>query len=459
MGRVAVVGGGITGLAAAFELCTLAPGLDVILLEATDRLGGKIHTTPFAGLPGVDEGADAVLARVPWAVELFEALGLGDDLVAPATGAAAVWWDGALHPIPDGLVLGVPAGLGGLARSGLLSWRGKARAAIEPLLPRTDFSADALGPAIRRRFGGEVLERLVGPLVGSINAGDADRLSLAAATPQLAEVAARRRSLLIGLRRSGRAGPGDAPVFLAPREGMGIAVDRMAAALLDAGVDIRLGMPVASVAPGPGGGWQVDEDAVDAVILAAPAFATATLLAAVAPEAARLLGAIRYASVAIVTLAVPDGAWSRPFTASGFLVPKGAQRHVTACSVGSNKWRHWRRPGQAILRVSAGRAGDEHALDFDDAALVEAVIEDLEHQLGLNATPTTARVSRWPRSFPQYEPGHLPRVAAIEAALPSGLVVAGAAARGIGVPACVRQGRQAAHGALTLVTAQGRMAG
>ncbi|HKA03244.1 MAG TPA: protoporphyrinogen oxidase, partial [Acidimicrobiales bacterium] len=237
MTRVVVVGGGITGLAAAFELSLALDRPSVTLLEASDRLGGKILTTPFGGRP-VDAGADSVLARVPWAVDLLSDLGLADDLVAPATGHAFVWWRGDLHPIPPGLVLGVPTGLATLARSRLLSWRGKARAALEPLRPRTD-GDDDLGLTVRQRFGPEVYDRLVGPLVGSINAADPARISLAATAPQLADAAARHRSLLLALRPPpGTSASG--PVFLTHPDGLGHVVHRLAARLRDAGVDLRV---------------------------------------------------------------------------------------------------------------------------------------------------------------------------------------------------------------------------
>ena len=216
---VAIVGGGITGLAAAWALTKLDDPAAVVIFDADDRLGGKLRTSPFAGLGAVDEGADAFLARVPEALALCGELGLGDELVAPATGTAYLWWNGTMHRLPEGLVLGVPAGLARLAGSDLLSWRGKARAALEPLLPRRSavIDDDNLGALIRRRFGDEVLERLVDPLIGGINAGDADHLSLAASAPQVAEVAARSRSLLIGLRRRDAPPTGAAaPVFLTP---------------------------------------------------------------------------------------------------------------------------------------------------------------------------------------------------------------------------------------------------
>jgi oxygen-dependent protoporphyrinogen oxidase len=455
MAHVVVVGGGITGLAVAFELTQSPDPAAVTVLEASDRLGGKILTTSFAGRP-IDAGADSVLARVPWAVDLLHELGLGGELIAPATGRACIWWRGALHAIPPGLVLGVPAGVPALARSGLLSWRGKGRAALEPLLPRTD-GDDDLGLTVRQRFGAEVYDRLVGPLVGSINAADPARVSLAATAPQLAEAAARHRSLLLGLR--GSAGAHTGPVFLTHREGMGRVVERLETRLREAGVDLRLGTPAGAVERTAGGGYAVAGLEAEAVVLTTPADATAASLASLAPEAAAGIGRIQYASVVMVTLAFPATAVGR-LDGSGYLVPVAEQRHVTACSWGSSKWPHW--VGDAdrvVLRASLGRAGDEHAVELDDGALVEATLEDLRRHLGVRGDPTAVRVTRWPRSFPQYEPGHLDRVAAIEAALPAGVVVAGAAYRGIGIASCVRQGRAAARAALPFATGSAKLVG
>jgi oxygen-dependent protoporphyrinogen oxidase len=455
--RVAVVGGGITGLAAAHRLA--GTGHEVVVLERDDRLGGKIRSSPFAGLPAVEEGPDAVLARVPWAVDLLREVGLGDDLVSPAVGKAYVWWGGRLHPIPDGLVLGVPAGLFGLARSPLLSWPGKLRAALEPALPRRDVG-DSLGRLIRSRFGDEVAERLVDPLVGGINAGDADRLSLAS-VPQIAAVAARSRSVLVGLRAQPVAPRGpDHPVFVTPRAGLGALVDALSGRIVAAGGDVRTATGVTALEPAGSGAWRLTgvgphgaafASLFDAVLLGTPAHAAAPLLATVSPAAARLAGAIEHASVVMVTVAYPAAAVPRALDASGHLVPKPVQRHVTAASWASTKWAHWRAPGQVLFRVSVGRFGDEHAVDLPDAEVLAAVSGDLYEQLGIDAEPTAVRITRWPKSFPQYEPGHAGRVAAIEQALEHdapGVTVAGAAYRGVGIPACINQGQQAAAAVL-----------
>ena len=258
-----------------------------------------------------------------------------------------------------------------MARSHLLSWRGKARAAVEPLLPRwhpDGEEGDTLGLAVRARFGDEVLDRLVGPLIGGINAGDPDHLSLRAVTPQIADALAGHRSLLLGLRaqaRTAASGGGQAPAspFLAPRGGVSVLVERLHAAVTAAGGEVCTAAPVAALERRDGR-WSVQPASgeaieADAVVLTIPAPDAATLLGRLSPEAAAALRTITSASVAMITLAVPEDAITRPITASGYLVPRSEQRTITACSWGSSKWAEWRLPGQVLLRISAGRDGDE----------------------------------------------------------------------------------------------------
>lgn len=442
MSRFVVVGAGVTGLTAAYRLTQL--GADVTVLEADDRIGGKICTTPFAGAPAVEEGGDVFLARVPWATDLCAELGLANDLISPAAASASVWWNGRMHPIPAGLVLGVPAGLGGLATSRLLSPIGKLRAALEPLLPRQD-AADSVGALVRGRFGAQVLERLVDPLLGGINAGDADHLSLAASAPQLATASDANRSLLLGLRRNRPTATG--PIFFAPRQGMSAIPTALAAHLHD----IRLSTPVHSLQP-DGSAWHVETDRetlhADGVLLAIPAFAAATLLGRLSPDVAAGLGGIPYASVAMVTLAFPQTAFAAPLRGAGYLVPKPQQQGVTAVSFGSNKWPTWRVGEQVIVRVSVGRYGNEYGAEHDASALVSRALAEISSPLGVKGSPSHSRVTSWEKAFPQYLPGHLDRVTAVKAALgrhcPT-LHLAGAAFEGIGIPACIRQGNQVAR--------------
>ena len=445
--RVAVVGAGISGLATALAIADTG-GVDVEVFESADRIGGKVDASPFAGVDGVDEGADAFLARVPEAVALAHRVGLGDDLVSPEPVGAAVWHDG-LHPIPDGLMLGLPGRVRPLATTGLLSWRGKVRAALEPFLPRTSTDSDSIGEFVRARFGDEVHERLVDSLVGSIYAADTDRFSLAE-VPQLAALANGNRSVLLAARRQRRAQAGTAtaaasPIFATPRGGIGALVQAVAAAVVEAGGRIHTSTPITSIAPDGHGRWTLgsagheDDRPFDAVVLATPAAAAANLLDAHVPDASALLGQAETADVIMVTMHVPAQQWPERLRGlSGYLVPKPDQRSVTAASFASQKWGHWRPPaGGEILRVSLGRDG-QPVMHLDDAEVLSRVLDDLDHHVDVAFEPLEVRITRWPAAFAQYRPHHATWVGEVEAALPDGISVTGAGFRGIGLPACVR---------------------
>ena len=440
--HIAVIGGGITGLAAAHAV--VEQGGRVTLFEAGDRLGGMIRTTPFAGHAAIDEGPDAFLARVPWAGDLARKVSLGDSLTSPALGKAAVWWNG-LHDIPAGLLLGMPTDLFGVARSRLLSRRGKVRAAMEVLRPRTETASDSIGKYVRARFGNEVHERLVDPLIGSIYAADTDAFSLVA-VPQLAELAERSRSVLLAARKN-PAPAATGPVFYAPTAGIGALVDAVAAVVGARGGDLRRDTPVTELAA-DGTRWRVNGEPFDAVVLACPARSTAALLTTLEPLVATTLAAIPTADVALLTLAMPSGGWpARLQKLSGYLVPKPQQRLVTAVSFGSQKWAHWADPDQAILRVSLGRDGLS-ALHLSDDELLADALDELNLHLQFDAQPTAVRISRWAGAFPQYRPHHGATIAAAEHSLSSGLALAGASYHGIGIPACVRSAQQAAAAVL-----------
>ena len=446
--RIAVVGGGITGVAAAHHAATR--GGDVVLFEASPHVGGRVASQPFAGLDHVDSGPDAFLARVPDAVRLATEVGIADELVHPERVGAAVWYD-RLHDIPDGLVLGVPGRLRPLALSRLISPLGKARAALEPFLPRTSTEADSIGAFVRARFGDEVHERLVDALVGSIYATDTDRFSLAE-IPQLAALTG-ERSLLLAARRTRSAGTASAaaaPIFATPSGGMARLVEATAEAARTAGAELRLGSPV--TVTDSGDGWRVDDEPVDAVVLCAAPRALGDTLgrpggaggardAAAVDDVRRLLARGEAADVVMVTLHVVDAEWpDRLRGRSGYLVPKPVQRDVTAVSFGSQKWRHWAPPtGGQILRVSLGRDGAP-VLHLSDDEIVTRALADLRRHLGVDLSPREVRVTRWPGAFAQYRPHHRRWVDAVRAALPDGLFVAGAGFDGIGIPACIRSG-------------------
>jgi protoporphyrinogen/coproporphyrinogen III oxidase len=454
--RVAVIGGGITGLAAAHALLTpeasvAGPGVefDVTVFEAQDRLGGKIRTSPFAGVPAVDEGPDAFLARLPWATGFARRLGLGDSLVSPSRGSAAVWWHG-LQPLPEGLLLGLPTDVMKLARTKLISWPGKVRAATEILRGATSLEADSIGAYVRARFGDEVHERLVDPLVGSIYAADTDRFSLAA-VPQLADLAGKGRSVLLTARRAPAPTPSDGPVFSTPSGGLGQLVDVAGARIGDLGGTIRVGQPCTTLEPDGTGhrtGWRVDGESFDAVVLACPAAQAARLLTGT--SVADGLARIEYADVVMVTIAVPAVTWPDALRSlSGYLVPKPMQRLVTAASFGSQKWEHWRPPDtgageQVVLRISLGRDGLP-VMHLDDDQLVAAAVTEVGSHIGVDLQPTAVRLTRWQRAFPQYRPLHHRFVAGLAEELPDNVALAGASYHGIGIPACIRSGEQAAN--------------
>lgn len=451
--RLVVVGGGIAGLAAAWEARHDA---EVIVLEASERPGGKIGTRPFAGMP-VELGPDVFLARVPWAVDLCHELGLTDELIAPDTGSAFVWSRGRLRPLPAGLALGVPTDLGALARSGIVSPFGLARAAADVVLPRRDLGDDpSAGEVVRSRFGDAVADRLVAPMLGGINAGDIDRLSLRSSAPQVAEVADRDRSLLAGLRRAAsQRPPSSAPVFHSVAGGLQRLVTALTDALVAAGVQIRTGVAVDDLVTRPGGGQTLrlrptGELDADVVVVATPAPVAAATVSEASPAAARLLDEIDHASVSMLTVAFRDDDLgpAADFEGSGYLVPKVEGRLTTAVTWYSRKWASAAPEGVTVLRISAGRYGDDRAMRLDDGDLRAALLDELAEMAGVHAMPLDTRVVRWAKSFPQYVPGHAARVERIEAALADdlpGVALAGAAYRGVGIPACIHQGRTAAR--------------
>ncbi len=442
MTRIAIIGAGITGLAAAWE-ASAHDGVQVTVFEASDRCGGRILTSPMPGLDDsipIDEGADAFLARVPEAVDLCLELGLEEEMTQPATGRAMVFIDGRLKFLPTGTVLGVPVDFEPLAASGLLSHAGldRARSEVERnwVAPGTDVS---IGSFLSERYGRELVDNVVGPLIGGINAGDVDRLSLASVTPQLASAAAMGGSLTLALRSRVEAPVADAPpVFKALLGGTGRLTEALEAALRRRGVQIRLASPVNNLVDGP-----LNDH--DAAIVCTPAPAAATLLAQHSPAAAAELRQITHSSVALVTLVFNRSDFgSTDLDASGFLIPRGANMLMTAASIGSSKWKHWNDGEHVVLRVSAGHAGDDRGGSLSDSDLLPGLLADLRTTIGVTGAPVSSRISRWRNGFAQYEVGHADRVERIFAALARdcpNVTVAGSPYKGLGIPACIAQGR------------------
>ncbi|MFJ4961694.1 Protoporphyrinogen oxidase [Streptomyces sp. ADI96-02] len=452
-GHVVVIGGGIAGLAAAHRL--VATGLRVTLLEATDRLGGKLTTGEVAGVR-VDLGAESMLARRPEAVALARAVGLAGRLQPPATATASLWTRDALRPMPKGHVMGVPSDPAAL--SGVLSPEGLARIAEEPGLTPTPVGDDvAVGAYVADRFGREVVDRLVEPLLGGVYAGDAYRISMRAAVPQLFEAVKEGGSLLDAVRRvqeRAAARQQTGPVFQGIEGGIGTLPYAVADAVRAGGGEILTATPVLGLTR-TATGWAVRTDsrviAADGVVLAAPAWSASTLLAASSPAASAELAGVEYASMALVTLAYrrADVAGTEALHGrSGFLVPPVDGRTIKASTFSGNKWR-WvadAAPDLFLLRTSVGRYGEEDHLHREDVELVGASRRDLAQATGLTARPVDTEVTRWIGGLPQYPVGHLARVARIREHVGAlrALRVCGAAYDGVGIPACVASAHRAA---------------
>lgn len=458
MSSIAVIGGGITGLAAAHALATEDPDLEVTLIEAEARVGGKILTEHSDGIT-YEAGADAFVARDPAILQLCTDLELRDKLIAPSVFGAHIWGGGKMKALPSDWAFGLPASTTSLLGSDLLPVDTKIRAIWDLVAPGKLTGDDvSIGDLVRRRFGGQLLERVVDPLLGGSRAGTADDISLAAAMPQLDAVARSSASLTRGLARSRREGklPEGPPPFLGFPEGMQRLVDALAAAL--AHVTVKTSTGAAQIEAGRSGYAIHLEDGstleAGATIIAVPAYSAAELLAALSPEASRQLYRIQYASSAVAVLVYESGHENVPRRGSGFLVPSRDHRTLTACTWYSVKWPE-AAPGdpRLVLRCFVGRSDRESSLALDDDDLVGLIDAEVKEALELTETLQTWKFYRWDRGLPHYRVGHLSVVEKIDAALAAcpGIELAGAAYRGSGVPDCVRQGQEAAARALAFL--------
>ncbi len=462
-GRVAVVGGGVAGLAAAHRLRReLGAEAEIVLVEQTSRLGGKLRTVELAGRP-YDLGAEAFLARRPEVLNLAEELGVRTDVVHPAGAAATVRAGGRTQRLPGGTVMGVPSEADSVA--GVLSDAGIAAVRAEAEMPPIELGgADiSVGDLLRARVGDEVVDRLVEPLLGGVYAGDANRLGLRATVPALAKALDDGAGWITAAARAALPTPkpgAPQPVFGAFRDGYRELLDRL---LIAADVEVRLGLPVRAMVR-TGEGWRLEIGSapapehldVDAVVLAVPAPAARKLLQDPVPAAAAKLAEVELASMVVVGLALPPGTQLPEHDgtpASGALIARG-ERHsggtpftAKAFTFSSNKWPHLRGSGgEVLLRGSVGRFGETEDLRLDDEELLRRVRADLAELTGITAEPVDSAVLRWGGGLPQYGVGHLDLVADVErevAGVP-GLAIAGAALHGVGVPACVATGEVAA---------------
>ncbi len=452
---IAIVGAGIAGLAAAFFLRD--EPADVIVLDGAPRPGGKLAVADVAGCQ-LDVGAEALLTRRPEGTGLIEAAGLAGDLVPAAATTAQIWSRDTMRPLPARQFMGVPADAAELAGTGLLSAAGLARASQEPDLPGTDRDGDVpVAGYVAARFGQEVVDRLVDPLLGGVYAGRSEDLSFEATLPALAE-ASRRHGTLTAAAASllpppPAAGAPPPPVFGSLAGGLGTLPPALAAA---SGADVRTGAMVRELVPAAHG-WRLTIGSAqapqwldaDAVILALPARPASRLLTGVpgAAAAAAALGEISYASMAIVTLAYPRAAFPRLPVTSGYLVPAVDGHPVKAVTFSSVKWPQLQQRAADLIfvRCSVGRIGEEQVLQAGDAELTALAAADLAAATGVRGAPVDSLVTRWGGALPQYTVGHLDRVARIQASLATqpGLAACGAAYAGVGIPACIATARSA----------------
>ncbi len=467
--HIVIVGAGISGLAAARFVRRQVRDADVTVLEGSPRIGGKLRLDTVAGFQ-VDVGAESMLARRPEAVGLAREVGLGPDLVTPATTQAAIWSDARLVPIPAGTMMGIPGDIAALEDSGLFTSDELAAAHHEPEQTGLPLSSDtAIGDLVTSRFGAAVTDRLVEPLLGGVYAGRADLLSVDATMPALGAALRRESSLLDAARAALAPSPEsapDAPVFAGIVGGIG----RLPVAVAEtSGVVVRTNAMVRAIERRTDDTWSLTvgptaaEETVDAdaVIVAVPAHPAARLLQSAVPRAAEALAGIDYASVGIVTLAYREEDARDRLQGSGFLVPPSEGRLTKGATFSSRKW-GWladRAPDLVLLRGSLGRFGSIDDLQRDDKDLIRAVAADIAAATGLDSEPIEAILTRWGGALPQYTVGHVDRVGAIRAAVADAptLAVCGAAYDGVGIAACIATAEAAAAQVVSGLVASGNM--
>jgi oxygen-dependent protoporphyrinogen oxidase len=448
--HVVVIGGGITGLSAAWYL--QRAGVRYSLLEQSGRWGGKVHTE-YVNDFVIETGADAFLTRKPWALELARELGLDDRIIGVNRDHSRtfVLSGGQLVPIPDGVQLLAPTDIPAFMQSPLFSWRGKLRMLLDWFIPpRTDETDESMAAFVRRRVGAETVDKLAEPLLAGIYNAEIERLSIMATFPQYRKMEREHGSLIRGMMNA-KAIRGNnkssQPMFISFRRGTGEIIDALAAQLDG---DLRLNCGVETIETLPGGGYRVhlengDSISADSIILTTPANVAAKLLTEIAPDSAQQLNAIRYTSVGAVAVGYRKADVPHSLDGLGVVIPGSEGRNIDGITFATTKWRYRAPNEHVLLRVFFGGPNSRAMMTYDDEKVLSMVRDELCSMLGIEAQPVFHHVSRWHDAYPQYDVGHLDRVADIEAALPAGIHVAGSSYRGIGVPDCVHQGKQTAE--------------
>jgi protoporphyrinogen/coproporphyrinogen III oxidase len=462
--RVVVVGGGITGLSAAYylqqeEICRNR-AVSITLIETSQRLGGKLITDQVGEFT-VEGGPDSFLRQKPWAAELANSLGLQADLIGTNDyqHKTYVLNHGRLTPLPDGVMLIIPTRLMPFMLSPLISWPGKLRMGMDWFIPRKQDTGDETVAAfVQRRLGSEALEKIAEPLLSGIHVSLPEKQSLLATFPRFRTTEQKHGSLIRGMlaekkaaaqKRSADEKPASA--FLSFKQGVGHLPQALEAALT--GCSIRKGVRVVAIQRRPDGGYKVglssgEEVSADAVILTTPAFAAGELLEPLSPVTASLLNSIEYVSTATISLAFRQQDIRKPFRGFGFVIPRMEQRRISACTWSSFKFEHRAPEGSLLLRCFVGGPGKEAMVDLEDAELIKIAREELASILEVQAEPIFTRVYRWRKANPQYNLGHIDLIQKIFAACREqipGILLCGSAYEGVGIPDCVHQGKKAAE--------------
>ncbi len=442
---VIVVGGGIAGLSAAYEL--QARGLSFVLLERTARPGGVIVSEEVDGYT-IDGGPDSLLVQKPEAIALCREIGLGDRLITTKPPRLAfIQRAGRLHPLPAHSVLGIPTRFGPFVRTELFTWAGKLRMASELFVPaRRDGADESIGSFMRRRFGEEATTYLAEPLLAGIHAGDVDRLSIKALFPRLVETERTQGSLIAAFSRAAPSPAAADGAFRSLPGGLSEMVRTLAARLPPDALRFSTPARRVLVAPARVETAAGESLAARAVIITAPAYVAADLLRDQDGDIARMCQDVRYASTATIALAFPRSAVKHPLNGSGFVVPRTERTGILAASWLSSKWPHRAPDDRVLMRAFFGGARDEHALDQSDTQLEDVALSALRPLLGISGDPLLSRVYRFDRASPQHEVGHLARIEALDRRLAEtpGLFMTGSGLRGVGIPDCVADARATA---------------
>jgi oxygen-dependent protoporphyrinogen oxidase len=453
--KLVIIGGGIAGLSTAYyaQKHARAAGLDldITLIEREHSLGGKITTDTPDGFV-IEGGPDSFITQKPWALELSRELGLEDRLIGTndAKRQTYVLHKGKLRKMPDGLMLIVPTKFMPFVTSNLLSLPGKMRMGLELFIkPRQDASDESLADFIRRRLGEEALEVLAEPLMAGIHVADAETLSLQATFPRFIDIERKYGSVTKGMLAAKKAaaasknGHSKVTTFMTFKTGLQELVGGLEQSIEG---QVLTGRTVTELNPGYevvlDDGTHLD---ADAVVLAPPAYVSADVLRHLNPELSEKLRTIRYVSTATVSLGFDAKDFEHPLNGFGFVIARTEPTRILACTWTSTKFTHRAAPGTVLLRAFVGGPRHEELVNLDDEKLVALVREELAQIMGIHAVPTVARVFRWFKSNPQYEVGHLDRVAQMEALCPPGLYLTGSAYRGVGLPDCIKQGQATAQ--------------